>query len=621
MRKKGFLILLLFCAIIAIFSYFTRDRYIEKALEKTMQLIAGAKVEIDGFHYSVFKLHGQWGRLQIADKNNPWHNLIETGRASFDVEVRPLFWRKFIIREMALENVRSGTRRSRDGSLPLKITVPSDESSLVERTKIALERQFGEIPIFDLSGMGKKLNLDSLVQADQLASVQGYRQLKLFTDSSYTFWQSQLKPGDYAVKADDIEKKIKSLKIDEIKDLAGLTSTLKIVNEIHQDVANLRNEVNEKYGGVTVTYERMQAEFAAMKDSLQGDIKRAQQLAKLQSLDMKNISMLLFGKPALQGVERIVGYISQVRHYLPTAQKVMGAQRVKKPSRFKGQDIHFPFHYRYPKFLIRTAKLSAATAAGDTSSAYFIDGTLSGLTNQPLVYNDPTKFKLEFEKLSGNQYLLQGSLDHTTEQAKDSLWIHANNFGLGKIKLKQSKYFPEAVEAKKGNLTLSGFFIGDAIDLKLNLNTAPVNFIFENEAEGRLERIFRDVLSGINNVTLNAALTGEASDYRMRMNSNVDRLLSDQLSKTLDKTLREAQMEVENYVRNAADKYRKEAESVFDKYKVSLQEQMATVHDKVMIQSTEIENKKKELEARIEKEKNKLKNKGKKTIQDFIKKS
>jgi hypothetical protein len=100
-------------------------------------------------------------------------------------------------------------------------------------------------------------------------------------------------------------------------------------------------------------------------------------------------------------------------------------------------------------------------------------------------------------KVSGNKYNLAGSLDHITEQAKDSLWLSAENFGLGKVSLKKSKYFPQAVSAQKGNISLAGFFIGNSIDLKVNLDATPVTFAYEKEAADRISKIVRDVLAGL----------------------------------------------------------------------------------------------------------------------------
>ncbi len=621
MRKKGIIILAVIILLFAVIAYFARDRYLEKGLEMALQAIAGAKVEIDNFHYSLFKTEGSWNRIQIANKNNPWRNILETGRASFDIEARALFWRRIIIREMVLENVRSGTPRKTDGSLPKKITPPekSKGPGLEEKVKVALEKQLGDVPIFDLSGLGKKLKIDSLINVNNLATVQAYEKLKTTADSTFNYWKAQVDTQSYTVRVRDLENKIKSLKlenIDNIKDIVKLTNLIKNLDDIYKETNSLKKDVQGKYDGLTQAFDNLQAELKITQNSLKEDLDRAKQLAKLKDLDVKDVSMLLFGATAVHRVNQLMDYVALGRKYLPVVQKLKGTDKVEKPPRFKGQDIHFPFHYRYPRFLIRQAKLTAATAAGDTSRAYFLDGTLSGLTNEPPVYAKPTRFKLDLMRVSGNKYELAGSLDHRMEVARDSLWLKADNFGLGKVKLAGGKYFPQAISAQKGNISLAGFFIGNDIDLKLKLDASPVNFSFEKEAKDKVSQVVREVLSGLTQLNMNARLINEASDYKLRLNSNVDNVLASQVKLTLEKNLREAQQQVENYVRTEVDKRRQEVEVLIDKNKQTIFAGINKVKQQVQAQVDEVETRKKELEER----KKKLEEEAKKKLMNIFKK-
>ncbi|UCE04493.1 MAG: TIGR03545 family protein [bacterium] len=622
MRKKGIIILVIIIVIFAVIAYFARDRYLEKGLEKALQAIAGAKVEVDKFHFSLFKMECSWNRIQIANKNDPWRNILETGRASFDLETRPLFWRRVIIKEMVLENVRSGTQRETDGSLPKKKIPPSEseQPGFVEKAKVALEKQLGEVPIFDLSGLGKKLKIDSLVDVNNLATVQAYSGLKVTADSTFAYWKSQIDVKTYTARVNELENKIKSLKldkIDEIKDVVALAELVKKLDDIRKETDSLKKDVEGKHQGLTQTFNDLQDKLKAAQNSLLGDIKRAQQLAKLKELDVKDVSMLLFGSAVVQRTEQLLDYVALGRKYLPTVKRLTASKKVEKPPRFKGQDIRFPFHYRYPKFLLRKAKLSAATAAGDTSRAYFLEGTLNGLTNQPPVYGRPTRFKIDLMKVSGNKYQLSGSLDHITEQARDSLWLKADNFGLGKVKLKKSKYFPQSVSAKKGDVSLAGFFIGNGIDLKLNLDATPVTFAYEKDATDKVSKIVREVLAGLTQLNLKAQLKGGvASDFKLSMNSNVDNVLASQVKRTLEKNLREAQQQVENYVRTEAAKKQKEVEAIIEENRQKVYAEIDKVKQRVQEQVDEIEKRKKELEKR----KKKLEEEAKKKLLNIFKK-
>jgi len=604
MRKSGLIILVVLALLAGLGYYFTRDHYLEAALEYQIEQFAEARVEIDNFHFGVFGLQCGWDRLQIANKRAPWRNIFETDRAALDFETRPLFWRKLIIREAVLENVRSGSARKTDGTLPYKIV---KEPGVVEEVFASVEKQLRELPLFDLSGLGKKLNLDSLVNVNNLASVQSYNALRDFADSSYASWKTGFDPQSYVKRAEEIKTEVASLNIDQVKDAAALVATLDKLKGIQSKANTLKEDVENKKQTLESTVAAVQEQVQNAQSSLKDDIERAQRLAKLQDIDTRQLSLLLFGAPAVQRVEQVLDYVALGRKYLPMAQAAMTSSKLEAPPRFKGQDLHFPFHYRYPRFLAREIKLSGATAGGDTSRAYFLSGGIKNLTNQPMVAGKPTQFNLNFLRVDGNQYTMSGSFDHTTNVGKDSLWIAANNFGLGNIKLPDNKHLPHALAAQKGDVRLSGFFVGDALDLRVNLNAAPVSFDFSTTPKDFVASVVQDVLSGFNRLELGLQLQGARSDYGLSIHSNLDNVLADQLKRVVGEKLAEARTQIETRVRAEVDKRRKEAEALVENYKQGLTAEMQKVRGVVDQQVEELNKRKAEIEARIEAEKNKAK--------------
>ncbi len=613
MRKSGLIILVVLALLVGLGYYFTRDYYLERALEYQIEQFAEARVEIDNFHFSIFGLKAGWDRLQIANKREPWRNIFETDRAALDFETRPLFWRKLIIREAVLENVRSGSARKTDGTLPYEIV---KEPGIVDEVFASVERQLRELPLFDLSGLGKKLNLDSLVNVNNLASVQSYHALRGFADSSYSSWKSGFDPQSFVKRADELKNEVASLNIDQVKDATALVATLDKVKGIQTKANTLKADVENKKQSLENTINAVQTQAQNAQSSLQDDIARAQRLAKLQDIDTKQLSLMLFGAPAMQRVQQVLDYVALGRKYLPMAQAAMTSSKLEAPPRFKGQDIHFPFHYRYPRFLAREIKLSGATAGGDTSRAFFLSGEIKNLTNQPMVSGKPTQFNLNFLRVDGNQYSMAGSFDHTTNVGKDSLWIRASNFGLGNIKLPNNKHLPHALAAQKGEVMLSGFFVGDALDLRLHVNAAPVSFDFSSTPKDFVSSVVQDVLSGFNRLELGVQLQGAASHYGLSVHSNLDNVLAEQLKRVVGEKLAEARQQIETRVRAEVDKRRKEAEAVVENYKQSLTAEMQKARSVVEQQVEEINKRKAEIEARIEAEKNK----GKQAVQEEAKK-
>ena len=224
------------------------------------------------------------------------------------------------------------------------------------------------------------------------------------------------------------------------------------------------------------------------------------------------------------------------------------------------------------------------------------------------------------KKISGNEYRLKGTADHRSEVAFDSVWVTAANFALGEVKLKESKYFPESIKAKKGDVTLAGFFIDEKINFKFDVDASPVEFNFGEKKKDRISQIVQEVITGVNNISLMAQLSGEKSDYKMRMNSNLDQLLANQIKQTVAKNLQQAEQQVENYVRAEIDKQREKVDALINKNKASIYTEVDNVKNIIEKKTDEFENKKKEVEARIEQEKKKLENQAKNKLRDMFKK-
>ncbi|MCJ7812631.1 hypothetical protein MUP95_04835, partial [bacterium] len=172
MRWKGFIPLLVFFGIDCIISILFMDRWIEKGIEKTGEAIVGAKVEMDGFHFNLFKLSVEWDRFQITDPKNTMRNMIEIGRTVFNMKSAALMKKRFIIEEITVVDVRSGTERAYDGALPekKKQVKDSDKPDMLDKIKDQLQSEVDRLPVmqFSSSDLTQKLNVDSLIQMADL---------------------------------------------------------------------------------------------------------------------------------------------------------------------------------------------------------------------------------------------------------------------------------------------------------------------------------------------------------------------------------------------------------------------------------------------------------------------
>ncbi|MCA9735169.1 MAG: TIGR03545 family protein [Deferribacteres bacterium] len=598
MRKNALIFLLVILILGGVVYYFTQDRYLERAVEKTGELIFDAKVEIDNFNFSLLNLQCGWKKLQIANKNKPMTNLIETGVATFKLEFTPLFWGRFIIDEMKLQNVRSGTARKTDGSLPHEPTEAEEEPGVFAETRQAAAEQIRSLPALDFSSLGQKLNIDSLIHLDKLSTVAGYNVLAKDADSTKDYWSNAIKNQDYGRRLNELKKKIEALQFDKNIDLIKAQQLLQQVNAIKKDSDALKAELQDQKTNLTSAMKSIDDAYSDLQNQLKADIERAKKLARLKELDTRDIGLLLFGAPLVEKLESVLHYINLARRYAPAASILFDSEKEPGPERFAGQDIHFPFHHNFPQFLIREIELSGGTGH-DSTAGYSLSGTVTGVTNEPAIFGHPTKAELMVEKSAGNSYQLRSVFDHVTETAKDSIWIQASNFKLGKIKLQERAQLPHEIIATKGNARFTGFFVGHAMQLDLKMQASPVKFNYTAAAEGRIASTIREVLDGIKDVDLEAIIKSKQGQQKLQMRSNIDEALSKQLKAILDKNLQKTRDELETRVREEVAKNRQKAEVAIAGFKHDAEQRLQTYEDQLNAEIKKLEEKKAELEAKI----------------------
>ncbi len=290
MRRKGIFALAFLLFIAAVIAYFFRDRYLERGLEKAMETVVGARVEIDNFHLSMLKLSCSWDSLQIADPADPWKNLLQSGRAVLDFEVRPLWWRRVNVRELRLEGVRTGVRRSRDGSLP---GAEHETEGLAGRVAKRVKQQLRNLPALDFSALRRKFNVDSLVASQQLQSVASLLELRSAADSAYSSLLPKVRDSRVPDRLQALEKRIGALKIQKPKTVAELTAQLKEAEAVGSEIQKLKQEVGQTVDAVQSAAGRFDAGLADLPEKVRADIRRAQSLAGIGEFRVRDLGLML----------------------------------------------------------------------------------------------------------------------------------------------------------------------------------------------------------------------------------------------------------------------------------------------------------------------------------------
>lgn len=616
MRKGAIYFLIVFAVIVGIVLYFFRDRYLERWIENSCTETNRARVEIDNFHFSVFNLTCKFDRLQWTDPQDTWTNLFETGPVEFGVELRPLFWKNLIVREAKIAGILLGTKRATDG----RVDLPPKEPGLFDEFAASIEQQIKALPILNLQALKQKINLDSLVNVDQLAVVQGAQAIRFDADSTGAKWQQFIKTYDAPAKIGALQTQAQSLNLQNLKTIDDFTSNLQSVTKLRDDVTALRQEITTSRKNAEQDFARIVGNVKNLDNLAAQDFNAAKQKLGIADFNIKDVGKMLFGNPLGGRFAEIMRYVDLGREYLPTAQKLMAINKVENPPRLQGQDIAFPRTFAYPKFLLRHALISGATSA-KAADALQLKGETWGITSDPPIYGKPTVFEAQVFKEASNAYQVRAAFDHTGDIPKDTLKLRASNFRLGEVDLKNDKsYLPARLQANRGAVNATLALAGKSVHGKIALDINKVDFHFGATEADEISALIRsNVFRPLEQLSITAEVQGLTNALQFHIGSNLDNIFAARVNELVQASFARAQQEIRLRINQEAAKRRQQVEAFYaekqkqvmtelNKYQALIDEQLAVV-----------ENKKKEIEKRIEDEKKRATGEAKKKLEDKLK--
>lgn len=538
-RKILFLILILVgigCVITILFM----DRWIERGIEKTGEAIVGAKVEMDGLHFNLFKMFVKWDRLQVTDPKNTMQNIVETGRTAFNIKSSALFKGRLIIEEITLAGVRSGTERVYDDALPEKkqAVKESDELGMLDKLKDQLQKEVDQLPVMQISSrdLTQKLNVDSLVQMADLKIIGRVDSLKEDLKQTSDQWDRLL--NDFHPEDDlkKIQSDMAGIDPKAIKTIPDLIAALGMVRSTQETLQTLKGTVDQKYREAHDDFDRFAYYPQHIDRWINEDYQRLLQKAKLPDLSAQNIGKRLFGQEMVSRIHTIIDYYRIVQKVIP--EKKEKAEKEEQPVRLTDQS-------GWPSFLIENLFLSGQTGPSSDQPGFIMQGEAIGINSQPWVYGKPTLIDLKGQREDRRSIQIGGMIDHTTSAKRDSIYFALQNIPLQNMAIAETAYLPSKIS--RGWANVSGFtrIMSNHFELQFEVNGWDVAFDFGRfEQANDLSRIIQKILSGMSRIEIQTNLLFQNGATDFRLTSNLDQVLSNELRKLSSQALAEAETRI-----------------------------------------------------------------------------
>ncbi len=400
-------ILLLIIGLLIIFNLFIRDKLLERAMEKSLQSVFHARVEIDHLNFALFKGQIAFQHLQVADKDRPFKNLFELGRTEISLDTLQLLKLKVIARNVECQEIRWNTDRKASGALELSQKEAPGEEQEPGAAAAGEKKGIPKLPLIDISTLLNE-QINNLQSMAEIAEVKS--QLAELNEK----WPQRLKNSE-----EDLKKLIASVEsISEIK-VSGLNS-LKDIEKIRTDITQTEQSLKSVKAEAAEVNRLLSSDVSSIDNridriqvSIDSDLTYLESLIDLSSGNLKSILSSIAAGYLQENLGRYYSYGLKAMSYAASLSEAR-KNREKKPAvKRGGQDIPYPTT-QYPKFLLQNMALSI----GSSQSARFLAASLQNLTSNPELINKPLTFSLT-QKEKKRQLLIEGEIDSRSNRRHD----------------------------------------------------------------------------------------------------------------------------------------------------------------------------------------------------------
>jgi len=605
MRKKFIYFVLIPAIIICVIVYLFIDSWIESGMEYAGEKVVGAKVEIDRLHVTINPISIEFARMQVANPNDTWKNLFETGRVRFALNFGQLLRGKYIVETMEVNNLILATKRTTDGSIPKpKEEKPAAQVQLTDQAKPALAPQDSKSSIsFDIDKIKRELKIDSLLNPKNLATYRQIDSLKKQINDAGVQWKTTLDEIDKSkAKLADIETRAKAININNIKTVQAASDALNNANIILTNANEIKNTFQTQKTLLTDDVNKFSESIKNLDDLVAKDFRNLLNMAHLPDVSMKGLAEMLLGKEILSKAYEYLGYVETAKNKI---QNSSDKPPIETPARFKGQNIYFPIERAYPKMWIKKVLISGGTDKSQDPQYFYAKGEVLNITNNQRITGFPLTFNLSATKGGTTTLSLGASIDRRKELPVDKYNAVLTGLPLKQMSLGQANFLPATITNAFANASITVIIPGNKFDSHTKIFLNNMNLVFLRDPQSIVERIVRDVLASIHGFNVDLRMWRNENKFDVSFTTDLDDQLVSSTKKVIGDEITKIQNDLRNKLNAKITEKRTELEKLYNEKREIVMSKLKEYENIFNEKLALVESKKKEIENRIEQEKKK----------------
>ncbi len=593
--------------LIGVYTKFFFDAHMRLLLEWTGYQVVGAEVNIRNFETSLTKGSIRVQGIEITDSQKPTHNSIGIGDIRFGVVWDGLLRARFIVEEMAVEQIEIGTPRKSPGKVkpPDPEKPASNEPSAVEKEANKLKNEaldkaqseYGDNVLGDIAALLSGTSAEGQVQniENSLASKAMLQKFDQEFKAKQASWRVRIDGLPKGPEIQALGDRLSKIKTSNFKTPQELEQSLKeldaVVKEADAKVKNVQGTSTD----LGKELKAVEADLKAIDQQVKSDIKDLEARFKIPKLDAKSISKSLFMRYMDPYMAKFNQYKAMADKYMPPKFKKKGADKqdevIQPHPRDNGVTYEFAKPNGYPLFWVK--KVSISSQAGATPASGNIAGRITDITSNQRMINKATVLEVKgdfpAQQLTGLNTKI--TLDNRPEDSIVTFLTSVQQYALAEKRLIEGEDGVLGFKKASGSLDLKGTLKGlRNLDFDLNNNFSEIEYEIAAKNE-TVQQIFKEIFAGIPLVNLSAGGGGELPRFDFDIRSNLGTEIEKGFQAQLQKKIAEARAKLEAFVTEQVGAEKARIEGEVNKIKAQVEGEVKKIQDQLNAEKAKGEGK------------------------------
>jgi uncharacterized protein (TIGR03545 family) len=538
-RWQGIIPIVLLLAILYLGWTLFGERAIRGTIVEAGSKALGTQLDIADLDIRTLATTVEIKGVALADPFNVNKNLLEIGRFLVELEPKPLLQKKFVVKQLTIADVRTGTARA----IPARPRPPGT-GGFAPRALAEVQKFAGQfkVPLLSLVPIDslKSIVLDpSQLQAVQRAVALGHN-----ADSARTRLENGYANLRLPETLDSSRATFNRLQSANIRTL-GIDGARTAVADLRRAIARIDSARGRVDRLVVVTRESvdsLQEGLRSIDEARREDYDRARNLLRLPSLETPDIGAALFGKVTIDKFQQAVYWATLARQYAPPG-LLPREQEGPKRVRMAGTTVSFVKPESYPQFLLRSADVSFEMPASLAGGNYKM--AIRDLTSDPAILGRPTVFAARRTGAAGSDTVrLNGSMNHVGARPTETLAAAASGISLPRLPIPS---LPYTMDPGRGSSEFRFVLDGEKLSGRWAVRSSNLTWVRDSSRArplNKVEELVVRVLTGIPSLELTADVSGTLAAPRLAVKSNLDRQVGDRLRAVVGEEVAAAQAKV-----------------------------------------------------------------------------